>query len=79
MDDPFAELDQIDWAGLRHAYGPAGDDPGLLRALASDDPGLRAEALGELCTNVFHQGRPPRTRCRSWSVWPCVPPGPTVT
>ncbi len=56
MDDPLAELDQIDWAGLRHAYGSAGDVPGLLRALASDDQSLRAEALGELYTNVFHQG-----------------------
>ncbi|MEU5964215.1 hypothetical protein ABZ777_23675 [Micromonospora parva] len=49
-------LDDIDWARLGHAYGAADDVPDQLRALASSDPATRDEALGELYTNVFHQG-----------------------
>ncbi|MEU4276520.1 hypothetical protein [Streptomyces tanashiensis] len=30
--DPLAGLDAVDWASHRHAYGPAVDVPGLLRA-----------------------------------------------
>ncbi|MBG6105280.1 hypothetical protein IW249_005694 [Micromonospora vinacea] len=49
-------LDDIDWARLGHAYGAADDVPDQLRALLSPDPAVRDEALGELYTNVFHQG-----------------------
>ncbi|MEU8179143.1 hypothetical protein AB0B85_31675 [Micromonospora sp. NPDC049044] len=49
-------LDDIDWARLGHAYGAADDVPGQLRALVSPDPATRDEALGDLYTNVFHQG-----------------------
>ncbi|MFJ6167157.1 hypothetical protein ACIQH6_18705 [Micromonospora orduensis] len=49
-------LDDIDWARLGHAYGAADDVPGQLRALLSPDPATRDEALGDLYTNVFHQG-----------------------
>ncbi|MFG1867011.1 hypothetical protein [Micromonospora arborensis] len=49
-------LDDIDWARLGHAYGAADDVPGQLRALLSPDPAIRDEALGDLYTNVFHQG-----------------------
>ncbi|MDG4757500.1 hypothetical protein [Micromonospora sp. WMMD710] len=49
-------LDDIDWARLGHAYGAADDVPGQLRALLSLDPATRDEALGDLYTNVFHQG-----------------------
>ncbi|MGC5307663.1 hypothetical protein [Micromonospora zamorensis] len=49
-------LDDIDWARLGHAYGAADDVPGQLRALLSSDSATRDEALGELYTNVFHQG-----------------------
>ncbi|MGI5520311.1 hypothetical protein ACQEUX_05085 [Micromonospora sp. CA-259024] len=49
-------LDDIDWARLGHAYGAADDVPGQLRALLSSDPATRDEALGDLYTNVFHQG-----------------------
>ncbi|MEO3769016.1 hypothetical protein [Micromonospora sp. B9E7] len=49
-------LDDIDWARLGHAYGAADDVPGQLRALLSPDPAARDEALGDLYTNVFHQG-----------------------
>ena len=31
-------LDAVDWSALAHAYGPAADVPGLLRALLDPDP-----------------------------------------
>jgi hypothetical protein len=34
----LAGLDEIDWAALRHAYGPATDVPEWLRSLRSPDP-----------------------------------------
>lgn len=46
----------VDWSGLEHAYGSAGDVPGNLRALASDDESERHEALGELIASLVHQG-----------------------
>ena len=54
--DLLAGLEEIDWAGLRHAYGPAGDVPGLLRALVSESPAERRRAVHGLYSNVFHQG-----------------------
>lgn len=56
MREPPAGLDDIDWAGLDHAYGSAEDVPDLLRALSSADEDERQAALGELFTNIFHQG-----------------------
>lgn len=47
-------LDEVPWGSLHHAYGPAADVPGLLRALA--DPDQREGALWALYGNVFHQG-----------------------
>jgi hypothetical protein len=55
-DNVLAGLEEIDWAGLRHAYGPAGDVPGLLRALVSGSPAERRHAVHELYGNIFHQG-----------------------
>ncbi len=49
-------LDHIDWASLRHAYGPATDAPEHLRRLASDDPGQREEAYTALMSSLCHQG-----------------------
>jgi hypothetical protein len=49
-------LDEVDWASLTHAYGPAADVPDQLRALASADAGTREHALRELYGNIFHQG-----------------------
>ncbi|MFI0368999.1 hypothetical protein ACH35V_14035 [Actinomadura sp. 1N219] len=47
-------LDDIDWTALRHAYGPAGDVPGLLRGIAEGpDPG---GDLDDLDVKIFHQG-----------------------
>ncbi|GCD96835.1 HEAT repeat domain-containing protein [Embleya hyalina] len=54
--DALDGLDAVDWAGLRHAYGPAGDVPAQIRALTSDDPATCESALGALYGNIFHQG-----------------------
>ncbi|WP_431975509.1 hypothetical protein [Micromonospora haikouensis] len=49
-------IDDIDWVRLGHAYGSAGDVPGLLRALRSPDEEERQAAFGSLYANIFHQG-----------------------
>jgi hypothetical protein len=54
--DALAGLEEIAWAGLVHAYGPAGDVPGLLRTLISESPDERERAMHELYGNIFHQG-----------------------
>jgi len=38
-------LARIDWANIRHCYGPATDLPDLLRDLISSDLQRREEAL----------------------------------
>jgi hypothetical protein len=50
-------LDSIPWGKLRHAYGRASDVPGDLRALRSDQPGIREGALDRLYGTIFHQGK----------------------
>ncbi|MEH0980795.1 HEAT repeat domain-containing protein [Micromonospora sp. CPCC 205556] len=49
-------LDEVEWAGLSHAYGAAEDTAGLLRAMASADEDEASEALEEFVGSVFHQG-----------------------
>jgi HEAT repeat protein len=49
-------LEKIDWSALDHAYGKAGDVPGLLRGLLAEDEDTRREALYELCGTIWHQG-----------------------
>ena len=49
-------LDHVDWANLYHAYGPATDVPGLIRALASPNPEARERARDRLYLNIWHQG-----------------------
>ncbi|MFB4306341.1 HEAT repeat domain-containing protein [Actinomadura sp. GTD37] len=56
MTDPLAGLDDVDWAGLDHAYGSAADVPALLRSLRSAGEDEREAALGELFTTIYHQG-----------------------
>ena len=34
-------LERIDWGRLTHAYGPAGEVPGWIRELTSDDAAVR--------------------------------------
>ncbi|WP_406863116.1 PBS lyase [Streptomyces sp. HUAS MG47] len=52
----LAGIDEVDWASLGHAYGPADDVPALLRGLASPDPEVRESALDGLYGAVHHQG-----------------------
>jgi hypothetical protein len=64
-------LEEIDWAALRHAYGPATDVPQWLRPLRSPDPEVRQWAREYW--NIVHQGTryaATRRRCPSWSSWP---------
>ncbi|MDX8053453.1 hypothetical protein SK571_29100 [Lentzea sp. BCCO 10_0798] len=49
-------LDQVDWARLTHAYGPAGDVPDQIRGLMSPDADRRRKSLWELNGNIYHQG-----------------------
>ncbi|MFF2791796.1 HEAT repeat domain-containing protein [Streptomyces sp. NPDC058049] len=61
-------LDGINWAGLEHNYGAAGDIPGLLRRCAGPDPddpngagdagdaGDANDASSTLTNLLFHQG-----------------------
>ncbi|MCE0539174.1 hypothetical protein LWF15_27100 [Kineosporia rhizophila] len=46
-------LDEIDWSRLEHAYGNAGDTPGLVRQLRKDD---WSEAVEELLGSILYQG-----------------------
>lgn len=48
-------LDQIDWASLHHAYGPATDVPALLRDLASSELSRVDVAIYDLFGNIWHQ------------------------
>ncbi|MEV7398934.1 PBS lyase [Streptomyces sp. NPDC091267] len=52
----FSGIDEVDWASMEHAYGPADDVPGLLRGLASADPAEREGALDGMYGAVHHQG-----------------------
>ncbi|MFB7514022.1 PBS lyase [Streptomyces sp. NPDC056144] len=49
-------IEEVDWASLGHAYGPADDVPALLRGLASADPAERESALDGMYGAVHHQG-----------------------
>lgn len=52
---PPAELGEVPWQSLTHAYGPAEDVPAQLRALY-DGGEAAEEALWELYGNIHHQG-----------------------
>ncbi|MFE3370364.1 HEAT repeat domain-containing protein [Streptomyces sp. NPDC059173] len=52
----FSGIDEVDWASMEHAYGPADDVPQLLRGLASADPAERETALDGMYGAVHHQG-----------------------
>lgn len=55
LTDTLAGLDAHPWVSVSHAYGPAGDLPGLLRALAEGGSDAE-EALSELYSCLLHQG-----------------------
>lgn len=52
----FGGIDEVEWAALGHAYGPADDVPQMLRGLASADPVERETALDGMYGAVHHQG-----------------------
>ena len=52
----FEHLDKVPWHKLTHCYGPATDAMRWIPALASEDDGLRSEAVyGFLHSSVCHQ------------------------
>jgi HEAT repeat protein len=51
-----AELEAVDWAGLRHNYGTAEDVPDLLRRCAGPDPDDAEDAAFDLLNHLYHQG-----------------------
>lgn len=55
-------LEDTDWDGLSHAYGPASDTPGHLRALVEGGPDERKAASSHLVSAIIHQG----------TIWPAT-------
>lgn len=53
---PLTAINDVDWTGLTHAYGPAGDVPDMLRGLASGEPEQVEQAWDEVVSSLFHQG-----------------------
>ncbi|MFD4671184.1 hypothetical protein ACFWNN_15720 [Lentzea sp. NPDC058450] len=49
-------LDDVPWHSIDHAYGPALDTPGHVRALLSDDPEVVARAITDLDRTVHEEG-----------------------
>lgn len=49
-------LNSVAWHEIDHAYGPALDTPGHLRALLSDDPEEVAQAIKDLDRTVHEEG-----------------------
>ncbi|MET8764155.1 hypothetical protein [Lentzea sp. NPDC004782] len=49
-------LDSVAWHEIDHAYGPALDTPGHLRALLSNDPEVVAQAIKDLDRTVCEEG-----------------------
>ena len=49
-------LDNVNWAGMRHAYGPATDVPDNIRGLTSKSAKVRKTAWYWLSCNIYHQG-----------------------
>ncbi|MEU6635126.1 hypothetical protein [Streptomyces rochei] len=52
----LAGLDDVDWAGLSHAYRSAHDVPGHIRTLCGSDDEAREQAFTSLFSSIFHQG-----------------------
>ncbi|MEU6385862.1 hypothetical protein ABZ847_20155 [Streptomyces bauhiniae] len=52
----LAGLDDVDWAGLEHAYGSAQDVPGNIRALCGSDDEAREREFSSLFNSICHQG-----------------------
>jgi hypothetical protein len=54
--DSLAGLDSVNWAELRHAYGPADNVPGLLRSLLSTSEEELNGVFYALYLYIYHQG-----------------------
>jgi hypothetical protein len=52
----LGHLDDVGWADLEHAYGPAVDVPDLIRSLVKADAEVRKQAIYELYGTIWHQG-----------------------
>ncbi|MFD0151199.1 HEAT repeat domain-containing protein [Streptomyces sp. NPDC055721] len=52
----LAGLDDVDWAGLEHAYRSAHDVPGHIRTLCGSDDEAREQAFISLFSSIIHQG-----------------------
>jgi hypothetical protein len=46
----------LDWSAVSHAFGPAVDVPGILRALRSPEEQHRTKAMHDFRVRVLHQG-----------------------
>jgi hypothetical protein len=49
-------LNTVAWHEIDHAYGPALDTPGHLRALLSDDPEVVSRAILDLDRTIYEEG-----------------------
>lgn len=49
-------LDAVAWHSVDHAYGPALDTPGHLKALLSNDPEVVAQAIKDLDRTIHEEG-----------------------
>lgn len=49
-------LNAVAWHEIDHAYGPALDTPGHVRALLSSDPEVVAQAVADLDRTVYEEG-----------------------
>jgi hypothetical protein len=56
VDELAKALASIAWSSLSHAYGPAGDVPGLLFAITLGTDDVRRAAWWEIWGNIHHQG-----------------------
>lgn len=52
----LADIYEVDWENLEHAYGSASDVPHLLMLLLSDDEVIREDVYESLYSNIWHQG-----------------------
>jgi hypothetical protein len=56
MMDHLTGIEDIDWGKWSHAYGPATDVPGCIRALVSQNLDAQVAAKWELYGSLWHQG-----------------------
>jgi HEAT repeat protein len=49
-------IDRVNWAELKHAYGTCENFPNVVRRLAHPDRAVRLGALSYISENLFHQG-----------------------